>query len=79
MHQPIQLTHLCPKRRKVFQSHSLFDLLQFKDSETAQNMKLSASKASYMLNHGLEPYFERLTLQAIIKCDFLVAQFDKSQ
>ena len=73
---------------KLVDSHTLLnfcadlnDLLKeaFKDSETAQNMKLSASKASYLINHGLAPYFETPHFQAITKCDFLVAQSNESQ
>lgn len=36
--------------------------LAFTDSEIAQHIKLSASKVSYMITHGLSPYFRAMFL-----------------
>ncbi|KAJ8912338.1 hypothetical protein NQ315_014705 [Exocentrus adspersus] len=50
----------------------------FKDSVTAQRMKLSSKKLSYLITFGLAPYFEEELQDKLKNCDFYVACFDES-
>ena len=55
---------------------SLFKVM-FLDSEICKQISLSNSKMSYLIYHGLAPYFRQELLSCFEKCDFLVVSFDE--
>lgn len=52
--------------------------LMFKGCQTAEKMKLSSKKLSYLITHGLAPYFQEQLEDTVKKCSFFVVSFDES-
>lgn len=50
----------------------------FPDSKIAQNFTMGKTKASYVINHGLAPYFKESLLNDIKQCSDYVVCFDES-
>ncbi|XP_047123731.1 uncharacterized protein LOC124806683 [Hydra vulgaris] len=50
----------------------------FPDSKIAEDFTMSTSKVSYIVNHGLAPYFKTLLKEEITKSDCYIVSFDES-
>lgn len=62
--------------RAAASSCSLFKIM-FPDCEIAQSMNLQKTKISYVITHGLGPFFGNILKKTIQKCDHFVG-FDES-
>lgn len=52
--------------------------LMFKGCSTAEKLKLSSKKLSYVITYGLAIYFREELEEILLKCSFYVACFDES-
>ncbi|XP_047140612.1 uncharacterized protein LOC124815840 [Hydra vulgaris] len=50
----------------------------FPDSKVAEDFTMNTSKVSYIVNHGLAPYFKTLLKEEITKSDCYIVSFDES-
>lgn len=50
----------------------------FPDSKIAQSFCMGKTKASYLINHGLAPYFQEMLQKEIRQCADYVVSFDES-
>ena len=48
------------------------------DSKIASSLKMKRTKAYYVINHGLAPYFKTLLLEDVSASDICVLSFDES-
>ena len=48
------------------------------DSKIASSLKMKRTKAYYVINHGLAPYFKTLLLEDVSASDIFVLSFDES-
>ena len=46
------------------------------ECETARSFQMGRTKATYVVNHGLAPYFKSILKSNLLKADFLVYSFD---
>ena len=50
----------------------------FPNNATAEEFSLGRTKSTYVVNHGLSPYFKELLKQNVNLSDFFVMSFDES-
>lgn len=51
----------------------------FKDSKIVQNFKLGKTKCSYVICHGLVPYFWESLAEQLLKVPFIVTMFNQNE
>ena len=63
--------------RSCLELNELFKCM-FSDSEIAKSFRLSKTKCSYYINHGLAPYFKEELVKSINLSSYIVISFDES-
>ena len=52
--------------------------MMFPDSTIATNFSMGPDKASYLINYGLSPYFQKLLIDELLNCEVFVVCFDEA-